>query len=444
MYVKMNVFREISRSGLPGRISMNTLINAFHKRRVFFQMYLVVIAITLVTLISLGLIYYIYASQKLVNEYCDNDKKLLKQAENTLDNTIKTAFRTSDQIYGNSDFMLLIRDNMRLDQVEKKKILNELWQILTSNEYIDSVVLYINNGDEVYSTDYGITTLDNFPDKEFISEYTDLKGSLNLIDTRTISKSLFQDSPAYNYKVITLMRNVIYNNNGNNILLMINLDMKRIFDNSDLLKFSDKAEVMLTDVDSGSLIFGNRNSNLVSGVFNDKNLLQFIKSKDDTVSVDIDGSRYLINSITSKLFNAKFIWITPYSVLNNILIPIKYFCVIAGFIILLLALAVEILIAWRKTKPLDYLLNEISWAKNVSEGKKGIMKPLENFLKAIINNNYQLQDKLDKMIPVYRENFLKSLITVKSLNKDEICTRLCEYNIQFNSGYILYFHYRDS
>lgn len=419
---------------------MKRILKLFSKKRAFWQIYLIITVTVVVIITSLGFIYHDSIKRKLTNEYMNNGRNLLMQSRSALNHIISTVYNASTQVQVNKNFMYMIRNNEKLNSIDRGSVLHVLRQVKNSSEYIESVSLYIRKDNDIYCTDYAFSTLENYPDREFINQFVTRKGSLFLVNQRDIKKSMFPSFKAP-YKVITMVYNIERSENEeHNNLLIINMDVERVYESViNVLEVGGKTEIFVFS-ENGELILGNSKSQIIEMVMSDENLNNIIHPKSSQNIVKWNKARYLTNSISLDLFgqNMNLIWVTHYDALDDILKPFRSFCIVISAALILIALMVEIFVIMRKTRQIDELIYKTFSKKESYANGKNIFASLYNYVNNVTESNTIMKEKLERVMVGFRENYLRGLL-VKSnpdhKEQSDVYTRLKEYDIHFDFNY---------
>ncbi len=415
---------------------MKSILGLFSKKRAFWQMYLIIIITVVVIITSLGFIYHNSIKSKLTNEYLDNGRNLLLQSRSALNHIISTVYNASSQVQVNKNFMYLVRNNEKLNAIDRGSILHVLRQVKSSSEYIESVSLYIKKGNEIYCTDYAYSTLENYPDKEYINQFITRTDPLFLVNQRDIRKSFFPSFKAP-YKVITMLYVLERSENEeNNNLMVINMDVDKVYESViNVLDVSGETEIFVIS-EEGELILGNTKSQLIDMVMSDDVLEDIIHSEGSQNFVTWNKKKYLKNSVSLELLaqNMNLVWITNHDALDTILKPFRSFCIIVSTVLILIALTIEIFVIMRKTRQIDELIYETFSEKESYTKGKNVFANLYNYVNNINENNAMMKEKLDRVKIVFRENYLRGLLIKSNPDNQEqidVYTRLEEYDIFF-------------
>ena len=215
------------------------------------------------------------------------------------------------------------------------------------------------------------------------------------------------------------------------------MDVDKLYDSViDVLEIGDKTEIFVVS-DEGELILGNTKSQILNDVLPDQILLDIIHSDSNYNNVvSFNNEKYLANCISLELFNQNMnlVWITHYDVLDSILKPFRRFCILVSVIIILIVLLIEIFVIMNKTKQIDELIYKTFKKKGSYGRNKNIFASLHNYVNSINENNARMKEKLDRVMIVFRENYLRSLLVKSnpdSQEQDDVYKRLEEYDIKF-------------
>lgn len=402
-------------------------------RRVFVQVYLTIVLISIIPVIAGSILYYNYATQKLVADYVKNNKDLLLQTVTAVDLIVDNVFETSNQIYNDTVISGLLTTNQVTNQLERNSIINRLTQIKDSSRYIQTVSLFLEDSEQVFCTNYGFSDFSDFPDKGWTEEYFKSDKPLILIDHRFLPKSRYSDSSLY--KVISLVKRLPLDRMGRKGALIINIDAEKVY--SDIIrkfKFNVKSELLVLNKDEEVILSANE-SQLLNKTM-EKNILdKLVKSPEDVLREGIDGSKYLFTSIPSAFLSWRFIWISSYDELHEVINSIKNVIIISSINLEIFILLAGLLIIHKAVKPLDQIMGTMIALQKPAYRILNPFRIISEYMKDIIESNRNLQKRLDNAIPVYKERLLYNLLTSAGYNSDDIRKRLTEFNIYFEGGY---------
>ena len=408
---------------------MSMFKDYYNKRRTFIKIFSITFIFIFIAVYGIGLLYYKNTSSRLVDEYNKNSRNLLYQAKTAIDIIVDTMAFIPYTIYEDKKFLAKVRNVSQIDEVERSNILDTLNNVKNSNKYTESVVLYLPAGEIVFSTNYGLCPLKDFPDRDWIKDNSVSDTELRFINKRVLVKSNHNNSE--NKNVFTLIKSIPYSPSMNAVLI-VNFDIDKIYDSIvSKLNLNNDTEIFAISK-SGDIVFKNNRSKLLDDVLPNKNFKNIFEKNQQNSEVVINGKKYFITAIFSEYINSYVVWISSYEELNNTITTISNIIVISSTVLLLLLVLVSVYILNRTSKPIDELLSFVLSKWNSSQAKLNIYGIANNIVKETFNNYSELQGKMDRMIPFFKERLLYSLMTRSDLNSDEIRKRLEENEISFD------------
>ena len=413
---------------------MNNVVSIFFKKRAFFRIYLMVLFFAFVPIIFLGFTNYRNSTTNLKNEFEHNSIDLLEQTKTAVDIAINNAIYTTNQLYTDTDFLSLLRKN-KLMFKDKIDIIDCLQQVKYSCQYVDSVTLYLADNKIVFNSNYGTTSIDKYPDRDIIlNNDTGDMFMVKLINSRDMYKSVANEP--FSIRAITLLKSIPYTTSKYGVL-MVNFDSSAIYENIiKKLCIEDKTEVFAINKE-GSNIFGNKKLDVIPIVLKDKQFIELmnLNQNSSNISLSLNNEKYLVQSTYSDILDANFVRISSYEKLINVFSSIREISVINSIFLFIILLTLAVYISQKTTKPIDELMKIIPMQKMIPNKRNNVFKSVYYFVNETINKNYNLQDKINNMIPIYKERFLYTLLINNNLKSEDIYKRLEEYNIQFEKKF---------
>jgi len=409
---------------------MGTLMNYIKSRRTFIRISLITFIFLFAAVSCLGFLYYSYTSKKLVDEYDDNNYKFLSQAKTAIGIIVDTMAYTTYGLYEDTRLLADIRNVLYIGAIERSYILNILSNVKNSSKYIDSVSLYIFDSGIVLSTDYGFSSLADFPDRKWLAENAVTNTDLKLINNRKLVKSAYNDNQSIN--VLTLMNRIPYTPSMN-AMLIVNFDTDRIYDSIvSKLNLASDTEVFAIGR-SGNIVFKNKQSGITDALSN-QSFIRMIQENKQNGTVVCNGRRYLVSAIFSEYVDSYIVWVSSYKRLNDTISAIGKIIVVNCIVLLLLLVSAAFFLIHRISKPIDELRKYIS-GKLRSPLDKLNVQGIKKFIGNTFDNYSELQSKMERMLPFFKEKLLYGLMTRNDLDCHEIKKRLEEHEISFDYKY---------
>lgn len=404
-------------------------------RPAFWRIYVVILLFILVTIITLGILNYNNAVNKIKEEYNDNNINMLEKAKTAVDIVINTSFHLTNQVYGDTKFLGIIRNSYGMGILDRQAVLSRLEQIKDSCQYIESASLYLSENKMVFCTDYGITYIDDYPDKSLLLDNIEMESSIKMVNSRVRIRYLSQiNGSRSRIKVISLLKKIPLTA-SKNAILSVNFDADKIY-NSVIKKLNkDEGTEVMVIGNNGKIIFGNQTSTLLQGITKDLKYKTLEDLSGKTSEIVLDNKKYMIAGVYSNILDSNFIWISSFKTLYEVFASIGSINFLYSIVLFIVLIITAIYISRRTTKPVDELINITSISKSTDRKRENIFCLMNRFVREMISNNYQLQEKVNKMVPVYKERFLFGLLNWSELSEDKITDRMQEYNIEFKNRF---------
>lgn len=135
--------------------------------------------------------------------------------------------------------------------------------------------------------------------------------------------------------------------------------------------------------------------------------------------------------IFSEYINAYIVWVSSYEQLSRTVTAIRNILAIYSAVLLFLLTSISMYIINKTSKPVDELLNYIANKFRSKRKNVNVYGITRDIIEETFDNYSKLQLKMERMLPVFRERLLYSLMTRNDLSRDEISRRLEEHDIHF-------------
>lgn len=407
---------------------MSAFLEYIKNRRTFIRIFLITFIFIFLTISCAGILYYGYTSNRLVHEYNKNNYNLLNQAKTAVGIIVDTMAYAPHSLYTNQQFLTNIRNVPQTGALGKKQIVDSLVNLKNSNIYIDSVVLYIPESMAVFSTNYGFSSIEDFPDREWIVNNAVSDMDIRMFGKRKNYKSKYDEN--LNINVFTLIKKLPYTSSMKAVLI-INFDIDKIYENIvSKLNFGSDTEIFAIG-SSGDIVFQSKNSTLIGELLANKDFIDMIRNNQQNREISLNRTKYFAAAIFSEHMDSYIIGISSYKELTNMISTIKNIILINGLILLLFLVACSMFVLDRTSKPIDDLLNFILGKRRNPYEKLDIYGLTKNIVKETFEGYSKLQSKMERMLPFFQERLLHSLMTRNDLENEEINKRLEEYEIRF-------------
>lgn len=137
------------------------------------------------------------------------------------------------------------------------------------------------------------------------------------------------------------------------------------------------------------------------------------------------------NPFTIDQFRKAAVWVSSYEQLSRTVTVIRNILAIYSAVLLFLLTSISMYIINKTSKPVDELLNFIANRFRSKRKNVNVYGITRDIIEETFDNYSKLQLKMERMLPVFRERLLYSLMTRNDLSRDEISRRLEEHDIHF-------------
>jgi hypothetical protein len=137
------------------------------------------------------------------------------------------------------------------------------------------------------------------------------------------------------------------------------------------------------------------------------------------------------NPFTIDQFRKAAVWVSSYEQLSRTVTAIRNILAIYSAVLLFLLTSISMYIINKTSKPVDELLNFIANRFRSKRKNVNVYGITRDIIEETFDNYSKLQLKMERMLPVFRERLLYSLMTRNDLSRDEISRRLEEHDIHF-------------
>lgn len=374
---------------------------------------LLIILPTVIPLIIISIAIFNYSNATISEEIKSTNMNTLSKIKNTCDMIASESDRISAKIASDTDIALLLSYKQILPSELYDKF-NNLYKIMgfitSTNNVLDSVYIYFENSNFIFSTDGNSMDYDHFADTSWINDYNSFKDTRRYwVESRSVT-NMFTNKT---YKFISNFRTV--SNYGQSGAVIVNIDtekMKDVIDNLD----EDKSSHNLLIVDKDGTILYNTDNALITQNINDVQKfanISFAQSQSYFVN-DAAGNSQIVSVYISEYNDWTYISITPASNYSQRTRDFKHFMFIAVGACIVIAILISFFISVRIYQP---VINMVSLFKSRNDWEGAVQTDGErgfNEFKYLTNNILNSFDKTKEMEKVLEER-LSLLRTAQSI-----------------------------
>ena len=409
------------------------------KRTTFVQMqFFTTVLLLFLTMVSL-LVVNTQFSKRTTESFGDACSLVVDEIEITMELIISNIIETGCQAYNDPIINQFIRETGSLDYSMSSAIMNKVKQIKNSSSYIESVYIYARDSGNIATTSYGITTIDQTPDKGFI-EWFDLLGSntITLINTHPVQRSNY--NAMLTYDAISVFIALPYESVKHRFgAIVININQNYLYSKLfDKQGVSDKAEFFVLDSDKRIILTSNQDilykDISAIGISNENEFeLNTKKIYEETVN----GSPYLAVYKPLPKTDWAYYFLFEMEQTKQTIRDINKTLILLFLAILAFGILLMTIFFLRETEPIDkimvYIRDELAIKTKGRRYFTGVFDAVTN----VFDNNKQLRRELGEARPILRERFLISLINGVRYSDEALLTRFRNYfGIEFSRNAI--------
>lgn len=395
---------------------------------------------TFVTLVIFSII-LIFSSNYIVYEKSTAIQKeqtylahlsMLNKTSETVDQIFDQINLSSGQLLQNSGVInaMVVPDMHRY--ARNNEIIKDLNNIVSSNEYIRSVYIYVPFNNTVFCSSGGVYQLKDFYDKDWIIKYSENPDSFYQFDVRMVPNAAGEE-----FTGVTASRDFPDIFRARLGQVIINLDGDRIYKKIQSNNNNMSGEFFIMNSDGKVLLHQDKNrlgENLKNHTYTQK----ILKDSQGYFTDYVNGKKTLFFHTTSSDTGWKYIYHIPFEKLNINTMTVLNLIFFTTLICILLSLILSFLITNDIYRPVQKLMSQVltSYSKGkLSNENSGSIKNEYEFLNYaysnVIDRNSNMEAFLDSVKPVVKEKLFTSLLTGGKLDTQVITERFKFINIDF-------------
>lgn len=324
---------------------------------IFIKNFSFIILTTLIPLIIIGFSMYNYYGNNLRNEIKAANLNALSQVKNVVDKTFMESDTLSSWMLSDSDIRILLAyENVNVRDYSTYQKFKDLFRVLgvipATNDFIDSIYIYLQNSDYVLSTRGDSMTFGEFPDQSWRSVYYDRKDKESYwVISRRVKRAF---SNEYNYYLSTYRT---MNQAGEEGVVVVNIDMnklKKIIDGVEVGKERD-----LYILDGEGVIHYNADMTLVGKNAGEISRLKSLDldKQGSFLFEDEDGQEQVISIHDSDYNYWKYVYVEPVGQALRESGPFYRIMVVPVLMCLVIGLIVTFLISLKVFQPIKDMVS---------------------------------------------------------------------------------------
>lgn len=384
--------------------------------------YLVISVLFITTFSFIALETFSSSSKEKVDKTSIN---LINQSYNTVNLLFSSLYQNFHQIYNNEPVVLRFVNNSSINSETLLEMHNLLQREVVLNPIIDSIYLYNLDRNKVYSTESGISTINEFSDREIteiVNKPLKYDGQLFI----PIETSYMYLDRSQQKDVISVPFYTKYSNQKVKSAMIVNIDQKQL-----------KKLIPSNLTESLSYLFiVNSNGDIVSNLGSEKNdpnlskevIHSIFTSKDEkgTFVADHNGNDYFVSYIKANGLGWTFIGIGDYESLLGDFYSVQKIIIAITALFILLGIILAIVASRKIYSPLYELLDEIEYNQDTDQTVneydylRGTFKSLRSSVTDLKADNTRLTqvEKTQAIVKVLNGDFTSNdLKTIEAIDE---------------------------
>ena len=383
-------------------------IRFYRFNSILIKNFLLIISSTVLPLIIIIFSVYTYNTANIRDEIKTTNINALSNVRNMVDTTISRGDMISAQVAAEEDITSLI-SYREINPSRLYKSFYDLYRnmgyITSTNDIIDSVYVYFENSNFIFSADGNSMDLQHFSDKGWFSDYELYKSEKYHVGARKVS-----DIFGGNVKnFISIFRAI--NNNGNEGMAIVNIDiqkLKNIIDNAD--NYRNGRDLVILGKD-GTIIYSTDLTLITKNIKNEKSLNEiFINKKDNYFTHKINDTGKIITMLDSQYNGWEYISITPLNQYSQRTYDFRCFLLIAILICIVIAIIISFFISIKIFQPVKEIVSLFKtsddWSGIVQEKDERGFNEFKYITKNILNSlnkTTQMENELKERLKLLRK-----------------------------------------
>ncbi|WHH59070.1 helix-turn-helix domain-containing protein [Petroclostridium sp. X23] len=399
---------------------------------VFIKTFVILILTSIIPVVAANTIIYRKSTMTIQKQTRNTNMNMLGKTSETVDLVFKQIDQTMQQIAKDPSIVNSII-NPDINSIGRNsKIISNLKNIASTNNYILSIYVYSAFNQTIISSSGGVYKLEEFYDKEWLKEYDNFILGTHQMETRKISDALGNQ-----YNGITFFRNLPYASWSKLGAIIINVSEDKLYETIAGLDMEVKGQFYVANAEGKILIHEEKDKLYTNIDIHDRNGVSLLVDDRGFFINKVGGKQTLFTYVTSPYNEWKYFYAIPLEYLQTDSAIISRLIVITTLIYILLGLILSFLISKGVYNPIEKLMNLV-----LAESKQSFYE--ENFdgkdeyeflgyaYNQVVGKNKSMEDIITSMKPVMKEKLLTSLLLGKVDSLKEISEKLSFLELDFS------------
>ncbi|OOM63302.1 cache domain-containing sensor histidine kinase [Clostridium beijerinckii] len=370
----------------------------------FFRKNLIIFLIPLlIPTLLLGALSIAITQGYIKNQIAQNNTDLLNQTKSNIDLIFNEIDTLNIQFDYNSNIALTLKNVLKEETIYSPDLINTdkicffLNSFANSKPYIYSIhIYYENENGRFYTTNNGITNLNNYFDTSWYKNYLNHPANEKLwIETRDVKQYDFEEKET---KLITVYKRMALNNG----VIVLNIKADYIQDLLNKSVTAPEQKIFILDENNSEII-----SNKTSNNINNFNINELLKSNTNVIYSTSENKFLSKTIIHSDRFSWNYISIIPEDALYYVSIRLGKYTIILLLVSFILGLILTFYLTRKNYKQISNIISIIDSAKKSqtipvisSNTKNEFSYIIENLITTFIEQDYlkvQLSERKYKL-----------------------------------------------
>ena len=387
---------------------------------IFFKTFIILIVSSILPVLAANWIIYRQSSALIQKQVWNTSLSLLEKSSEMVDLIFREIEQTQKMITDEKNVIQLAFNPHRDEVSRNYAILKQISNIVTSNEYIDSIYVYGVHAQIVLHSNGNIYEETFFSDQGWLPQYLNFGKSLFWIETRNVDMS---DGGARDY--ISCVSSIPFNSESSKVgCVIINLDEQKIYEAIAGFDIDQNGEAGIISLEGKILAHSDR-SRLYENVGSESNLAPIFLMKKGAYIDEYKGVKSLFAYTTGSLNNWKYVYRIPLELLYSDTVLVSIIIAVISGIYILLSFFLSFVISKGLYNPMDHLIGTVLNRRpgnGDGEKKENIYneyKFLEQVYSDVFDENRSMVERLNNLKPLIKEKLFTNLISgIKESSKE--------------------------
>lgn len=371
----------------------------------------------------------------LSNNFSEANRNILQQTSVAFDLFIDGIIDVTKQAYFDEGLNNFLISGDTASYVETSKIMKKLDKIKSSSQYIHSVYLYIQKDRKVISTDYGISSLDEFGGTQFLKWYE--SKSKNLVLEETHEEPYYKGSTQKDDVFSVYTKLPFTNTSDFRGALIVNVGQSLVYKEvMDKLKVKEDVSLFVLN-NKDEIIISNDNKNIYKNIYSMNYFQEKLTGENGDFVTFINDSPYLVAYTHMEKRDWTYVYMYPMAEIYTTIDMIKNLIVYLSILLFLLGSIISFLFTFRTFKPVEELISFIKQRTQLKEGAAQQLGGVKAAVLELFQDNEDMKQKLEMTLPVYKERFLQGLIHGSGLKEEEVEAKLNSFAIDIPLDHLI-------